>query len=313
MAFLTEYGLFLLKSATIVIAILIVIASMVSLRHKAKPTLEITDLNKDHEALKKKLHKNVLGKSIKEKKKKQKKQINANLFVLDFSGDLRASQVEQLRQEITAILAIATKQDEVLVRLDSPGGVVNGYGLCASQLQRLRDNHIPLTVCIDKMAASGGYLMACVANQIFAAPFAVIGSIGVVAQLPNFHRWLQKNDIDVELLTAGEYKRTLTIFGKNTDKGRQKFQEDLEKIHLAFRDYVFKNRQDLIQGEVDTGEHWLAKDALPLGLIDGIVTSDDYLLRKMETHSAYKLHVPVKPTFMSKLVKPTMQFLQPWG
>ena len=221
---LSQYGLFLLKTVTIVLAFLVIFAGFFSLSRKPKPKMEITSLNEHYNEIHTVMSKEILGtKRVKKKNKKENKPV---LFVIDFQGDMKASQVEQLRDEVTAILSIAKPNDEVLVRLDSPGGVVNSYGLAASQLQRIRDKQIPLTVSIDKVAASGGYLMACVANKIVAAPFAIIGSIGVVAQIPNFHRWLKNHDVDVELLTAGEFKRTLTLFGENTEKGREKMQED---------------------------------------------------------------------------------------
>lgn len=311
MDFLAQYGMFALKSFTLVIALLILTAGILSLSRKPKPKLEITSLNKQREHVQQRMRKEVLGKKP-EKKKKDKKQ-KPSLYVLDFSGDIKASQVEQFRDEISAVLSIATPEDEVVIRLESPGGAVNGYGLAASQLQRIRDKKIPLTVCIDKMAASGGYLMACVANRIIAAPFAIIGSIGVVAQLPNFHRWLRKNDIDVELLTAGEYKRTLTLFAENTDKGRKKFQEDLEKIHDAFRQYVLANRQQLDIDKVSTGEHWLAKDAFDLRLVDSLKTSDDYLGDKMTTLNGFKITIHGKESLAAKLLKPAMKLLHPWA
>lgn len=309
MEFLSQYALFFLKTATIAISILLVFAGILTLRHKGKPGLEITPLNKNYEHIKHTLTKEITGKAPK-KKKASKNEEKPNLFVLEFNGDIKASQVEQLREEITAVLSIATTRDEVLLKLDSPGGMVNGYGLAASQLQRFRDKHIPLTVCIDKIAASGGYLMACVANHIVAAPFAIVGSIGVVAQMPNFHRWLQKNDIDIELLTAGEYKRTLTMLGENTEKGRQKFQEDLEKIHTAFRNYILANRGQVNIDEVATGEHWLAKDAHTLKLIDTLTTSDDYLINKLDTFNAFKITMPAKSTMMNKLLKPAAKLAE---
>ncbi|WP_454781282.1 protease SohB [Legionella sp. WA2022007384] len=311
MEFLAQYGMFLLKSVTVVIAFLIIFAGFFSMSRKPKPKLEITSLNKQYEHIISIMNKEVLGK--KPIKKKKNKEEQPTLFVLDFHGDMRASQVEQLREEITAILSIAKSGDEVLVRLDSPGGVVNSYGLAASQLQRIRDKNIPLTVSIDKMAASGGYLMSCVANQIIAAPFAIIGSIGVVAQIPNFHRWLKKHDIDVELLTAGEYKRTLTLFGENTEKGKKKAQDDLEKIHAAFRNYVAANREQLDIDQVSTGEHWLAKDAFDLKLVDKLCTSDDYLVEKIANYKTFKLSVPPKTSLANKLLKPAARLMHPWG
>lgn len=311
MEFLSQYGLFLLKSLTVVIACLVIFVSFFAISRKPRPKLEIIALNDHYDQLKAMLHKEIEGKKL--PKKKKDKTIRPALYVIDFNGDIKATQVDQLRDEVTAVLAIAKPEDEVLVRLESPGGSVNGYGLAASQLQRLRDRKIPLTVCIDKVAASGGYLMACVANQILAAPFAIIGSIGVVAQIPNFHRWLKKNNIDVELLTAGEYKRTLTLLGENTEAGRKKFQEDLEKIHTAFRNYVLANRAQLDMDKVSTGEHWLATDAFDLRLVDKLVTSDDFLINKMEQFKAFQLTIAPKLSFINKLLKPAMRLMHPWG
>lgn len=311
MEFLSEYGMFLLKCVTLVVAFLILIGGIFSLGRKPRPKLEITSLNEQYEHTQSLMNKEILGK--KTSKKKKSKTEKPTLYVIDFIGDIKASQVEQLREEITSILSVAKPEDEVLVRLDSPGGAVNGYGLAASQLQRIRDKNIPLTVSIDKVAASGGYLMACVANQIIAAPFAIIGSIGVVAQIPNFHRWLKKNDIDVEILTAGEYKRTLTILGENTEKGRKKFLEDLEKIHTAFRNYVLVNRTQLDMDKVATGEHWLAKDAFELSLVDKLATSDEYLIDKMTQFKAFQLSIHPKTSIINKLLKPAMRLMHPWA
>lgn len=317
MDFLAEYGLFALKSLTLVVAILVLFAGLIAISRKVKPKLEITSLNKHFDEIKQQMLHTVKGHKPKKvkpgKKDKQLQKDKPSLFVIDFNGDIKASQVEQLREEITAVLAVANEKDEVVLRLESPGGAVNGYGLAASQLQRIRDRKIPLTVCIDKVAASGGYLISCVANRIIAAPFAIIGSIGVVAQLPNFHRWLKKNDIDIELITAGEYKRTLTFLGENTEKGRKKFQEDIEKIHQAFRNYVASNRSLLDIDKVSTGEHWLAVDAFDLKLVDSLKTSDDYLTEKMADYNAYKITRHCKPSIANKLLKPAMQLLHPWA
>lgn len=295
-----------------VVAFLVIFAGFFSMSRKPKSKLEVSSLNEHYQHLNTLMSKEILGKKP-AKKKKNKNQTQPVVYVIDFHGDIKASQVEQLREEVTAILCVAKPEDEVLVRLDSPGGVVNSYGLAASQLQRIRDKNIPLTVSIDKIAASGGYLMACVANRIVAAPFAIIGSIGVVAQIPNFYRWLKKHDVDVELLTAGEYKRTLTLFSENTEKGRKKVLEDLEKIHIAFRNYITHNRANLDIDKVSTGEHWLAKDAFDLNLVDELLTSDDYLINKMSEYKVFKLAIPPKTTLANKLLKPAMRFMHPWG
>ena len=310
MDFLAQYGLFALKSFTAVIALLLLVGGILALSRKLPPKLTITFLNKEWENIQQHLHKEVFGKKLKKQKPDKSRPA---LYVIDFNGDIKASQVESLRAEVSAILSIATPKDEVMLRLESPGGSVNGYGLAASQIQRLRDKNIPLTICIDKVAASGGYLMACIANRIIAAPFAIIGSIGVVAQMPNFHRLLRKKDIDVELLTAGEYKRTLTMFAENTDKGRKKFQEDLEEIHTTFKDHVLKSRPQLNINQVSTGEHWLAQDAMALGLVDALQTSDEYINDKMMAAKVYHISVHAKQTWIAKLLKPATALLHPWA
>ena len=329
--YLAEYGLFLAKAITIVAAILIAVGSIVSLAMRQKSSsdkqLEVTHLNKQYDEMEMALSAATLtdaGMKLKMKAEKKKMKAEAKaekkasksskgkkdgeqqepakrLFVLDFDGDLKASSVDNLRQEISAILTIATPHDEVLVRLESGGGTVHGYGLGASQLQRIRDKEIPLTVSVDKVAASGGYMMAYVANRIISAPFAIIGSIGVLAQIPNLNRLLKKNDIDFEQLYAGEYKRTLTLFGENTEKGRAKMQEDLEDIHRLFKDFVKSQRpaRDMEKGA--TVEHWLGTRALELGQVDELKTSDDYLMSMRGDADLVKIEYTEKQNFMDRL------------
>jgi len=210
-------------------------------------------------------------------------------FVIHFDGDTAASGVDFLSVEISAVLTMAGSNDEVVVCLESPGGMVHSYGLAASQMMRIRNKGIPLTAIVDRVAASGGYLMAAVANRILAAPFAVIGSIGVVAQIPNLHRLLKKNDVDVEVLTAGKYKRTLTLLGENTDEGREKFREELEDVHALFQEFVAENRPELDIEAVATGEAWYGKRALELKLVDGLATSDEYLIELCETRDVFEV------------------------
>ncbi|MEJ2090418.1 MAG: protease SohB, partial [Gammaproteobacteria bacterium] len=213
--------------------------------------------------------------------------VRPRLFVLSFKGDMQASKVDHLRTEITAVLTLADGSDEVLVRIESPGGAVHGYGLAASQLDRIRQHGIPLTVAVDKVAASGGYLMAAVADRIIAAPFAVLGSIGVLAQIPNVHRLLKKHDVDVEVLTAGKYKRTLTVLGENTEEGRRKFIEELEDIHALFQEFVGSRRPALNMEEVATGEVWYGQRALDRHLVDELSTSDEYLAAACEDKDVF--------------------------
>jgi serine protease SohB len=302
MDFIYNYAGFLLKTITVLIAILFIISAINSQKKKLPGELHAECINDKINHDKEKLSKKFKLKSSKEVKVKLKEL--PKLFVLNFNGDTRASQADQLRDEITAIISVASPKDEVMICIESPGGAVNGYGFAASQLERLRKNNIHLTACIDKVAASGGYLMACIANKILAAPFAYIGSIGVVAQLPNFHKWLKKHDIDFEQITAGEFKRTLTLFGENTKEGRKKFTEDLELIHDQFKNQVSHYRPKLNIEAVATGEHWLANDALTLGLVDELKTSDDWILEKLKDFQIIQLNKTKSQSFMEKLLKP---------
>ncbi|MDQ9029294.1 protease SohB [Acinetobacter nosocomialis] len=236
------------------------------------------------------------------KEAKIRRKNNQKIFVLDFKGDIQASAVENLREEITLILATAKAgRDRVVLRLESPGGMVHGYGLAAAQLVRLRDAGFHLTICVDKVAASGGYMMACIANEIISAPFAVVGSIGVVAQVPNFNRLLKEHNVDFELYTAGQYKRTVTMFGENTPEGKAKFEEELQQTHILFKHFVEKYRPQLNVDKVATGEHWYGQDALDLNLVDKLQTSDEYLLALLPQHDVYVINTRKKATLGEKL------------
>ncbi|GGM91842.1 MULTISPECIES: protease SohB [Shewanella] len=316
MEFLYEYGMFLAKAVTIVVAIVAVIIVVLAstVKHKSdKGELRITNLSEELEELKHSLKEELLTKKQfkayeKQLKADEKAKENAaekdhkgKVFVIDFKGSIDAAEVASLREEISAILTIAEKGDEVIVNVESGGGMVHGYGLASSQLDRLRQAEIPLTICVDKVAASGGYMMACVANKIYAAPFAIVGSIGVVAQLPNFNRLLKKHEIDYEQHTAGDFKRTLTVFGENTDEGRQKFQQELEETHELFKAFVTKYRPQLDLAKVATGEHWYGQQAIELGLIDAISTSDDVLMQLAGERTVYKLRYQVRKKLADKI------------
>ena len=308
--FFNEYAVFLAQTLTIVAAIAAVFILIVSQSEdkEDKERLEVKKLNDKYRFYAEALEESILPKeAFKQKQKELKKQDKAKkkeaksedgkprLFVLNFNGDIKASAASSLSEEITAILTIAKPEDEILIRLFSAGGLVHAYGLAASQLKRIRDKNIPLTISIDKIAASGGYMMACVANKIVAAPFAIIGSIGVVAQIPNFNRLLKKHDIDLELITAGKYKRTLTLFGENTDEAREKFRQEINETHELFQNFISENRPQVNIDKVSTGEHWYGSQAIELNLIDSIITSDDYLMQASAEKDIYEIrHTPKK-------------------
>ncbi|UII73981.1 protease SohB [Pseudomonas sp. HN11] len=316
MDFLAEYASFLAKTVTLVVAILVVLISFASLRSKGRRKsagqLQVNKLNDFYKGLRERLESTLLDKDqlkalrkcegkAEKKKGKQKAEARPRVFVLDFDGDIKASATESLRHEITALLSLATPKDEVVLRLESGGGMVHSYGLASSQLARIRQAGVPLTVCIDKVAASGGYMMACIGEKIISAPFAILGSIGVVAQLPNVNRLLKKHDIDFEVLTAGEYKRTLTVFGENTEKGREKFQEDLDITHQLFKNFVSRYRPQLAIDDVATGEVWLGVAALDKQLVDELQTSDEYLATKAKTAEVFHLHYAERKSLQERV------------
>jgi serine protease SohB len=312
--FLADYAGFLARTVTILAAILTLVCTVAVLRGRERRSggqLEVHKLNDFYKDLRERLQDNVLDKdqlkalrkdeARAEKAAKKAGETRPRVYVLDFDGDIKASAGEHLRHEVTALLSLATPKDEVVLRLESGGGMVHSYGLAASQLARIRQAGVPLTVCVDKVAASGGYMMACLGEKILAAPFAILGSIGVVAQLPNFHRLLKKHAIDFEVLTAGEYKRTLTVFGENTDKGREKFQEDLDVTHELFKNFVASYRPQLAIDEVATGEVWLGQAALGKQLVDELKTSDEYLAERARDAELFQLRYLEKKSMQERI------------
>lgn len=309
--FFGDYVGFLAKVVTMLFAAGVLIAILGASRSggkskKGEGVLKVRSLNDFYKKLHRAVERVMLSKAqlkslskaeAKSDKKVKKEGLSSTnkqkVFVIDFNGDRSASAVQSLRHEVTAALGHARMEDEIVVRLESPGGSVDGYGLAASQLVRIREAGIPLTICVDNVAASGGYMMACIGNRVLCAPFAVLGSIGVVAQFPNVNRLLKKHDIDIETITAGEYKRTLTTMGENTEEGRKKFQEDMVAIHNLFKGFVSKYRQNLETDTVATGECWFGQDAVDKKLADEIKTSDEYLQEKVKSsdliHLQYEL------------------------
>ncbi len=332
MEFLFEYGLFLAKAVTLLVAFVIVVLVLVVVGQRNRQTekghIEVKSINESVTGMTHHLKQMVLPpevrkqafreekKRAREEQKSRKKETREGgrsrnrVFVVEFEGDVQASAVTGLREEVSAILSVAEEGDEVVVRLESPGGMVHSYGLAASQLKRIVSRNITLTVAVDKVAASGGYMMACIGHRIIAAPFALLGSIGVVAQIPNFHRFLKNRDVDVEVLTAGEYKRTLSMFGENTDKGREKFKEELEDVHALFKEFVSENRPVVDTEKVATGEAWYGRRALDQNLVDELMTSDEYIIGKCEDCDVFQVRFVEHRSRMDKLME---RFTMAWG
>jgi serine protease SohB len=301
--FLSAYGLFLAEVLTLVALVVAIVVLIAANRRGGQGAgLHIEHLNRRFEEAADALQRAMAGKRGKKEAKARSKERKRDerarakqetprprLFVLDFKGDLRASAAASLREEVSAVLGVATEHDQVLLRLENPGGTVHEHGFAASQLARIKQRGLKLLIAVDKVAASGGYLMACVADHVLAAPFAIIGSVGVVAQLPNFHRLLEEHGIDFEQLTAGRYKRTLTLFGKNTDEGREKLRLELEEVHELFKAQIREHRPQVDVEQIATGEHWYGVRALELKLVDELRTSDDFLLEAAKDRDLYQI------------------------
>ncbi|MDX1490066.1 MAG: protease SohB [Pseudohongiellaceae bacterium] len=329
MEFLFEYLMFLAKAVTIVVAIMIVFGSLFALGNKGKNNtgkghLNIVRLNDELDDMRDDIKKAVLDKAqwklalklekkrSKEEEKERKQQAKSTnedpdkgtkkrVFVLDFDGDVAANQVESLREEVTAVLSLAQASDEIMLRLESPGGMVHAYGLASSQLERIKSAGVPLTICVDKVAASGGYMMACLADRLVAAPFAILGSIGVLVQLPNFNRLLRKNEIDYETITAGEYKSTLSTFGEITQKGKEKVKEDVEEMHVLFKGWVKDHRPSVDIDKIATGETWVGIQAIERNMIDEIMTSDDYIVKACDDADVFEVSYEIKQSLSEKI------------
>jgi serine protease SohB len=302
-AFLSAYGLFLAELLTLVVLVIVIVLLIAANRRGGHGSgLHIEHLNRRFEDAADAVNAAMAGKRgkkeakarSKERKREEKARAKEEtprprLFVLDFKGDLRASAAASLREEVTAVLGVASDRDQVLLRLENPGGTVHEHGFAASQLMRIKQRKLKLLIAVDKVAASGGYLMACVADHVLAAPFAVIGSVGVIAQLPNFHRLLEEHGVDFEQLTAGRYKRTLTLFGKNTDEGREKLRQELEEVHELFKAQIREHRPQVDVEQIATGEHWYGMRALELKLVDELRTSDDFLIEAAKERDLYHI------------------------
>lgn len=325
--FILEFGIFFAEILSVILLITIAVLFIFFVITRSRPVMEgqieIRNLNQKYDQMRLILNSVLLPKkeykkSLKDYKSDHKKSKSrpdddkrSRLFVINFKGDIRASEVTSLREEISAILGVATQGDEVLAKIESGGGTVHGYGLAASQLKRLRDNQLKLTVSVDKVAASGGYMMACVANTIVAAPFAIIGSIGVLAQLPNFNRFLKKHNIDFEQISAGKHKRSITLFGENTKQDREKLKQELEDTHELFKQFIIENREIVDIESIATGEHWYGQRALDLNLVDKIQTSDDFLGEATEKYDIYEIEYARKKPVMEKVFGSAVKLFTP--
>ncbi len=315
MAFWLDIADFALKALIIVVAIGGLAILIVRLMRSAEPKdreIKVRSLNERYDDMRDAMNGALLDKKQRKAHlKARKKALKAlrgeapgkRIFVMAFKGDMRATAVKQLGQQIDAVLTVARPgADEVVLRLESPGGTVTGYGLGAAEILRLREHKLKVTASVDQVAASGGYMMASAADRIVAAPFAVVGSIGVVAPIPNLHRLLKKNEIDFEEMTAGEWKRSVSVLGEISPAGREHFRGKLEDTHGAFKAHVGRCRPKVDIARVANGDTWLASEAVDLELVDEIATGDELLFRARESARLYEVSVEARKNLLQQLL-----------
>ncbi len=318
MAFWLDIAAFVVKALIIVAAIGGLAFFIARLARSSEPKdeeIKVRSLNERYDGMRDAFNAELLDKkqrkALAKARKREAKAAKARrdqepgkrIYVLAFKGDMRASAVKRLGSEIDAVLTVARAgTDEVVLRLQSPGGTVTGYGLAAAEILRLREHKIRVTASVDQVAASGGYMMAVAADRIVAAPFAVVGSIGVVAPVPNLHRLLQKNEIDFEEMTAGEFKRTVSVLGEITPAGRDHFRGKLDATHEAFKAHVHECRPNVDMAKVANGDHWLAREALGLGLVDELSTGDELLFRARDSARLYEVATEARKTLLQQLL-----------
>ena len=319
MPFWLDIAAFLVKAIIIVAAIgglALLIARLARSDERKERDIKVTPLDERYDAMRDAMNGALLDKKerkalAKTRKKETKASAKARrghtpgkrIYVLAFKGDMRATAVKRLASEIdTLLIAARPGTDEAVIRIESPGGSVTGYGLAAAEILRLRERKIKVTASVDQVAASGGYMMACAADRIVAAPFAVVGSIGVVAPVPNLHRLLKKNEIDFEEMTAGEFKRTISFLGEITPAGREHFRGKLDETHEAFKAHVAECRPNVDIASVANGDYWLAREALPLGLVDEIMTGDELLFRARDSARLYEVKTEAHKTLLQQIM-----------
>jgi serine protease SohB len=319
MAFWLDLAAFLVKALIIVAALGGLAVLIARLARSAEPKdqeIKVRSLDEHYDdmrdamngALLDKKERKALAKTSKKEAKAAAKarrgqEPGKRIYVLAFKGDMRASAVKRLGSEIDAVLIAARPgTDEAVIRIESPGGTVTGYGLAAAEILRLRERKIKVIASVDQVAASGGYMMACAADRIVAAPFAVVGSIGVVAPVPNLHRLLQKNQIDFEEMTAGEFKRTVSVLGEITPAGREHFRGKLDATHEAFKAHVAQCRPSVDIARVANGDYWLAREALPLGLVDEIMTGDELLFQARDGARLYEVTTQARKNLLQQVL-----------
>ncbi|KZX82185.1 hypothetical protein A3715_00045, partial [Oleiphilus sp. HI0009] len=224
-----------------------------------------------------------------------------SIFVLDFKGDKTASSVGSLSKEVSAILSVAKPNDEVFLRLESPGGTITGYGLASQQLIRLREAGIRLVVSVDEIATSGGYMMAAVGDRIIASPTSMLGSIGVIMEVPNFYNLLDRAGVQFHQFTAGKHKRLVSMTNKIGDAAKDQINQDLEKSHELFKNHVHTYRNSVNLESVSHGDVWSAKYCLDNKLVDDLMTSEAYLFDRASRANIFHISWDVERSFSDKL------------
>src|SRR3954451_13631614 len=171
----------------------------------------------------------------------------------------------------------------VALLINSPGGSPTQSALVADRIRGLADEHeVPVLAFCEDVAASGGYWLACAADEIYAHPTSIVGSIGVVSQSFGLEGLLQRIGVERRLYTAGEAKARLDPFLPEKPEDVAWLRGLQDQLHTMFRDWVVSRRGDRLASgtELFDGEVWTGARALELGLVDGLGTARGVLANR---------------------------------
>jgi signal peptide peptidase SppA len=211
-------------------------------------------------------------------------------------------------ESVAPLLAKAFKTrgaKAVALSINSPGGSPVQSALIAQRIRLLaRENEVPVIAFVEDVAASGGYWLACAADEIVADPASIVGSIGVISSGFGFHELISRYGIQRRVHTSGESKSMLDPFQPEKPEDVERLKRLQNEIHDGFKGWVRERRAARLKGDeamLFTGEFWTAKRGLEFGLVDSLGELRDTLQQRY----GKKVHLPV--------IQPRRRFLSRFG
>ncbi|WP_343192796.1 S49 family peptidase [Buchnera aphidicola (Taiwanaphis decaspermi)] len=303
MEFIYSYILFIIKTLSVLFFLhlfskIIIIYILKKNDIYLNNTLKVELLNNHYKKLKNDLSFFQKKKIINQKNVYNKK---SNLYILDYNDKIKKNKIKKLREEISSIILVAKKNDEVLLRLENTSDIVYEYGLVIAQLQRLRKKGIKLIISIDKIVSNGGYIIACVADHISASPFSIIGPINIVVNIPNIDKYTQTSNLNNQLNDCNTFTK-LTLIKNNTKIYVNKIFNKLDIKKYIRNSFIKDMRPSLNLNKIFNQNYWIGENAINEKLIDSINTSDDILFSKKDTHNLLKIKYVYKSNIVEKYI-----------